>query len=107
MQQLSILHLEAAGCFALAVFFDAARCEDVFAAVFEAAAVCFVFAPAVVRDPFARTWVAGARRTGSLTYSVRRGLIVLDDRWFQRLRSSTETLNRSAIVTSVSPRRVT
>ena len=35
--------------------------------------------------------------------SVRCGLIVLDERWFQRLRSSTETLKRSATVTSVSP----
>ena len=55
---------------------------------------------------FARTWVAGARCTGSLTASVRCGPILLDDRWFQRRRSSTDTLNRSATVTSVSPARV-
>ena len=66
-----------------------------------------VFAVVDVWAFFARKCVAGASRTGSATASVRRGAIVVDERWFQRRRSSTETLKRSAIVTSVSPARVT
>ena len=53
-----------------------------------------------------RTCVTGARRMGCDTASMRPGLMLEEERWFQRRSSSTVTLKRSATVTSVSPERV-
>ena len=111
-------HFGAAWFFAATGFIFVALCKALFAEGFEAPAALFVvaLAPAFTLAPacvfvllfalLARTWVAGARCTGSLTARLRCGPILLDDRWFQRRRSSTDTLNRSATVTSVSPARV-
>jgi hypothetical protein len=60
---------------------------------------------AVERERDDRVRVAGASRTGSATYNVRPGESLFDDRWFHARRSSTETPNLSATVTSVSPCR--
>ena len=105
--------MEAVAFFGRGVFFfGAGLCEGVFAEDFEVVAGLFAFvlvaacALAAVCDFLARTCATGARWTGCETSRERCGLIVLDERWFQRLRSSTETLNRSATVTSVSPTRV-
>ena len=99
----------------VAGYFVAALAAEAFAAVFtvdfvvddlEEADAVFAFAVDATCVVFARTCVSGARCTGSVTASVLCGLIAVDDRWFHRRRSSTDTLKRSAIVTRVSPLRV-
>ena len=48
--------------------------------------------------------VAGARRRGSATFSMRPGAMREDLRWLHAVNCSTLTLKRSATATSVSPR---
>jgi hypothetical protein len=74
-----------------ALVFLVARCVD---ELCDALALC-VFLP--------RVRVPGASFTGSAMVSTRPGLTAFDDRWFQRLSCSADTLKRSATVTSVSP----
>ena len=111
--------IRAAVYFFLCVCFDveelfAEACDDacgrVFAVLCEACdAECEATArtDAVDERPWReRTCVTGARRIGCETASKRPGLTLAEERWFQRRSSSTLTLKRSAIVTSVSPERV-
>ena len=111
MRQPCCVHSGGLGAVVAASYFVAALAGEAFAAVFavddfEEAGAVFAFAVAAVCVVFARTWVSGARCMGSVTASVLCGLIAVDDRWFHRRRSSTDTLKRSAIVTRVSPMRV-
>ena len=59
----------------------------------------------LLRELFPRTRMPGASFTGSATVMARPGAMALEERWFQRRSSSTETPKRSATVISVSPRR--
>ncbi len=95
--------LFATALFATVVFVDVADGALPLSALLFAAVGCAVLDDAALE----RTWVTGARCTDSETSSVRCTAIALEVRWFQRLRSDTETLKRSATVTNVSPERVT
>ena len=102
------------GCYFAAALvglaFDAdfgAVCVEVFAVGDADGEALFAFAVDATCVLFGCTCVSGARCTGSVTASELCGLIAVDDRWFHRRRSSTETLKRSAMVTRVSPMRVT
>ena len=80
------------------VVFDFAEADD--AGLRRRAVRDFVCAEPVV----ARRWPrVEATRAGSETYKVCPGVRVVPLRWFQLRSSSTDTLNRSATVTSVSP----
>jgi hypothetical protein len=57
-------HLEALGCFGRAVFLSGLLRDEVFADDFKVAADFVVAVLLRVREPFARTWVTGARRIG-------------------------------------------
>ena len=63
-------------------------------------ALCDALAPCVF---LLRVRMPGASFTGSAMVSTLPGLTAFDDRWFQRLSWSVDTLKRSATVTSVSP----
>lgn len=88
-------------------------CGDFVDAVLEELRVVFFFEDDDTRDcePFFVDLLLcarplGASFTGSATRNTCPGRIVLEERRFQRRRSSTEIPKRSATVTSVSPRRV-
>src|SRR5271163_1453378 len=61
--------------------------------------------PRALRRPRPRVRTELTSRTGSDTCSLRPRLTAPAFRWFHLRRSSTDTLKRSATVTSVSPRR--